>query len=112
MSRPEREAAALAARQAAIVHLLKVGERVRISVQLINVCGYKVVISLRLTDINSRTVDLLVKNGPLAESAIASALGSLNGVVLHLLLLKAEESFGSLVRDQHDVVTWYVNTLI
>ena len=82
------------------------------SVQLINVCGYKVVISLRLTDINSRTVDLLVKNGPLAESAIASALGSLNGVVLHLLLLKAEESFGSLVRDQHDVVTWYVNTLI
>jgi hypothetical protein len=82
------------------------------SIQVLDVCGYKVVISLRVADLNSKTTEFLRTRGPQTEEAIGRYLGLTSPHVLHLLLLKAEESLGTLLRDQHENVTWYVNTLI
>ncbi len=80
------------------------------SVQVVIVNGYRVVVSLNLEELNEKVCSFLKEEDGLSEGDISSKLEIANLVVLHLLLLKVEETYGRVVRDQTDEETsWYIN---
>lgn len=80
------------------------------SINMFSVNGYRVVVSLRLEDLDLRLQTLLNQNCGKTEVDICAELGINNQVVLHLLLLKVEEIFGRIIRDQtQDGTDWYLN---
>jgi hypothetical protein len=80
------------------------------SINMFIVEGYRVVVSLKLDELDQRLQSVLKEIDGKSESDLSSELGISNPVVLHLLLLKVEEIFGRIVRDQtDDGASWYLN---
>jgi hypothetical protein len=82
------------------------------SIEIIPICGYKVVISLRLTVLHDLLLTELRKSDGQSEPDLSVKLRVGNRLVFHLLLLKIEESFGEIVRDEtSELTTWYLNIM-
>ena len=80
------------------------------SVNIMNIRGYKAVVSLNVQNLNDTILPLLNVAEGAPESILSNKLSIKNIFVLHLLLLKVEESFGKIVRDEFDDSTyWYLN---
>ena len=80
------------------------------SVSMVKVLGYTVIVSLKLNEINSRLLKCLQEKDGRSDSEVSEILGIRNLVVLRLLLIKAEENYGQVVRDDSIEGThWYLN---
>ena len=82
------------------------------SIEIISICGYKVVVSLRLPALHDLLLNELQKSDGQSEDDLSVKLRVGNRLVFHLLLLKIEESFGKVVRDETPELTaWYLNVM-
>jgi hypothetical protein len=81
------------------------------SVECISILGYRAIINLSLLNLNRRVVILVTQIPYLSTKQVGENVNIGNAVVLKLLLLKIEEEFGEIVRDEDDLgqINWYRN---
>lgn len=79
------------------------------SIDCVVILGYRILLSLSLSDLNRKVVGVLTDIPFLSTQEMSENVGIGNTVVLKLLLLKAEEMFGEIVRDEDEFgqINWY-----
>jgi hypothetical protein len=81
------------------------------SVTVMVIRAYKIVVSLNLEQVHAKLLSVLSDStAGTSESILAGKLQISNIVVLHLLLLKVEELYGRIIRDDYlQSTSWYLN---
>lgn len=83
------------------------------SIQVLQVFGYKIVVNLKLSDLNIKVIEHLQLHNKSSLSEITTVLNIGNHIVLSLLLRRIEEMYGDIVRDDKtgygEEPDWYLN---
>ena len=83
------------------------------SIQVLQVFGYKIIVNLKLPDLNQKLIEHLQQHNKSSVSEITTVLKIGNHTVLSLLLRRIEEMYGDVVRDDKtgygEEPDWYLN---